>query len=736
MKAVKLANRLKKALWPVWSKNNWLDVKRRELPESVTDLSMLTHTCVVNEYQSSNIIISNLKASPLALRVLASNMSWFDPEANLLGKHPFSDTDSDGKLDGWNASAKLAVADGTGISLKARTTLIKKIKLRTGGRYLLYFKARMKEGGASLNVSIINEGWRDVRGATAAFADSEWHIISKMITAPTGEKEIVLRTGDGGEAYLKDLALVPYESTATFDHTAPELRVADYQELRGGGVRADPLLPMGTAGRLDVPSGESRRVWLTFKATDIPPGICYGKITIRPMATAEERRPTGKTVDFEQRRVPLRIAASPSFAVYNWDYAESEKQVEDMYRHKVNIFLCGMPWPEYDKNGDVVSTDYSEIDRYLRMKIPYVRKSHGAIMFSYGVVRGFHLSWEKKYGWKFMGETWRKAFKQGVLSWLRHLDAIGLKPDEYYAQIYDEAMADKLEYVVEGGRMLRKIAPKVRWVMDGEQSVELAEKMSPYVDVWIPTLHSLLNGEKAAGLLKFYKSTGKPVWTYTCQVRMKALQPYKYYRLKPWNAASLGLQGVCYWAYNSWRGDPWNDFDSYRGDNGVVYRGADGGVVDSCRWEASREGIEDWQIIKLVDNIAKNIDETVFKKTRKRIDKAMKSVLSSQKDTTRAQKEIRKLIEIGIELNKLDPLKITRAENIGNATLPVIACESIRPAKGKLYYRLRKSPRWLTRDMPKKSKWNLKLEIPPTARLEEWTVVLWDDNGRVAFFKH
>ena len=114
-------------------------------------------------------------------------------------------------------------------------------------------------------------------------------------------------------------------------------------------------------------------------------------------------------------------------------------------------------------------------------------------------------------------------------------------------------------------------------------------------------------GEAGEKLLGLYKSTGKPVWTYTCSINMKSLDPLDYYRLKPWRAWKLGLNGVCYWAYNSWRGDPWNDFDGEIGDCGAVYNGPLGPVT-SRRWEAWREGLEDYLYLHLLKSAAAATD--------------------------------------------------------------------------------------------------------------------------------
>ena len=99
------------------------------------------------------------------------------------------------------------------------------------------------------------------------------------------------------------------------------------------------------------------------------------------------------------------------------------------------------------------------------------------------------------------------------------------------------------------------------------------------------------------------------MWTYECLEPMKAQKPYSYYRLLPWRAFQRGQSGAGLWIYYYGLGYapgsvPWNDTLRPHGFSGVVYgsasspvQGLSEDIIPSRRWEAWREGVEDYQYL-------------------------------------------------------------------------------------------------------------------------------------------
>ena len=764
------ARKLSRMSWPVWTKNNWLNIGRTEFPDSCESISELNFTSLVNEYESGNVIITNLSEAPLRLRVTASDFQWLAPlstEAENLVKNPGlnDDADRDGVPDDWRnvtgsqESHSFAAHPGRGnvLAIERPTagktfTVRQNLELEAGKRYTLQFWARSEGATQNVYVKVINKGWTYAAGSRPIGGTHSWRrmLFSFSMPESPGYQLVVYDAGGGtGSVWLDDFLLVEGSTDdLTFEGVAPALSVPDWQQLRGGKVVADPLIPLNRTGRLDVPPGESRQVWITLPAGDLPPGQYECSLAARPLAmTALKGPPPAKTVTVRLDVKPLRLATSPGFAVYNWDYARDEAYVRDLFEHKVNFYLINthMASPEFDAEGNPKGGfDYSSYDRMLRIKIEYARKARGQILFAYGIIRDFQRRVTKKYGWKFRDKSWDKAFRLTYTHWLNHLKALGLRYDEYCVQVWDEATGPNIEFVVEGGKLLREIDPRVRLVMDGAQSLAEVKRIDPYIDVWIPHLNTLLHRDTEGELLKYYKQTGEPVYTYTCSTFMKALSPYSYHRLKPWYAASLGVEGVFYWAYNSWRGDPWDDFDGPIADCGVIYPAASG-PISSRRWEASREGIEDWQLIRLVERLGK--DSKNPSQAQKLVREAIDQVLAAPAEPERASQFRLKLMAAATKLAEASPLVIT---DMKHETAPVeqaflgrktrrsnlaVTFKTSRPATCRFLYRLKGTKRWEGLGLPaNRTEHKAQVTLPPESGAN-WMILAWDALGRVGAVK-
>jgi len=129
------------------------------------------------------------------------------------------------------------------------------------------------------------------------------------------------------------------------------------------------------------------------------------------------------------------------------------------------------------------------------------------------------------------------------------------------------------------------------------------------VDIWCPQCHRY---QQERDFFEAQRAVGDRVWFYTCCVPggpwlnrlldMELLRP----ALLGWAAARFDLQGFLHWGLNYWRHDtdpltrsvvPHSDGKSLPpGDTHVVYPGP-GGPWSSLRFEAQREGLEDYELL-------------------------------------------------------------------------------------------------------------------------------------------
>src|SRR5581483_7530303 len=109
-----------------------------------------------------------------------------------------------------------------------------------------------------------------------------------------------------------------------------------------------------------------------------------------------------------------------------------------------------------------------------------------------------------------------------------------------------------------------------------------------------------------------------------------------YYRLKPWVAFQLGMNGGGYWVYS---GEDWWFPDPLRSEYGTVYL-TDRGAVTTERWEASRVGIEDYELLRMVREAAQRAASPKGQAALKLLDEAVRFVTRGQEEVTDITRQI------------------------------------------------------------------------------------------------
>jgi hypothetical protein len=332
-----------------------------------------------------------------------------------------------------------------------------------------------------------------------------------------------------------------------------------------------------------------------------------------------------------------------------------------------------------------------------------------------------------------MSEPWQKAFRTWVAEFERHMrEDVGMSHDEYTVQIWDEATHKNAEYSLEGGKLIREVAPEMSLCMDGVQSPEEVRMLDPVVDVWIPHQSALYHRQHSEELRELYREIaegGEPVWTYTCSTNMKSLSPLDYYRLKEWRVWDLGLGGSCYWAYNSWRGDPWDDFDGTIADCGAVYNGPNRPIT-SRRWEATRDGREDYHAMHLLRRVARAQGAPAADRVESLIDSLVAEVLAARDDIAVFERARTRLLEV-LEVHcggDVAPLNMGPEFTwTGEAMQVRWAAEAM--TEGVLHYRVPGDAEWRTLRFEEADTHEATITDLPPMRDVEWYLMWWDHRG-------
>jgi len=756
----RILSQLSGLAYVLWAKSPWAAFERAELPLSLKTPAQIDLVACGNEMESGVLAITNLSDRHLEgrlkvgpLRLTSGDVGGLVSNPNLLKNGNFTAAaNQDGVPDGWRrvagkgAFALEKQSDGSAAFVlsgasgeKTSTNFRQVVPLKAGETYTLIADMSAQDLPPNTGfLHVINSGWTWSRSlAPMGPTSGRMQYVVSFVAPKSPSLEVVLRldTPAGGLIRYHSVKVVQGRAeTADFSSECITLHDVVFQDLQVGKTVADPLPEMNQARTLFLPAGESRQVWVRLDTSALPPGAYASSVTLSPF----DRRLPPKAVPLNITVLPVRLPDRMPIAVFNWDYARNELYVRDLAEHRNNTFLMSTKClASFDKNGNLANpADWSSYDKMLQVKLRYARRHGGIVLFSYGIVRDFHVKHESLHGWEFMDEPWRKAFKTWVLEFERHLrDDLGMDYGEYAVQLWDEATGSKAELAVQGGRFMRSFAPRIRTCMDGAQSVAEVKAMDPMIDLWIPHQSALYHSKEAEQLRALYRALsekGEPVWTYTCSTSMKSLHPLDYYRLKEWRVWELGLQGSCFWAYNSWRGDPWNDFDGPIADCGTVYDGPHGPIT-SRRWEATREGREDYLCLHLLRQAGKAAGGETEQAVESLLTDVVQQALAEPRDGERFESVRRRLLAALAEHCGAEPPQLTRrpgfAYEKGRVTC---SWDTDRSAAGILFCRVPGDAEWRTTEFAPATNHVARLDDLPQQRSFEWYMLWWDERGALS----
>ena len=359
-------------------------------------------------------------------------------------------------------------------------------------------------------------------------------------------------------------------------------------------LSADVLPRMNTGYVLTLPAWHARQLWLAIDTDALAPGVWTSSIKAR-------------TLEVESRsfEIPLRIEVSknalPETSTLhhcNWGYVyrtdrmkdfEAET-LEDRIAHGNNVFVTTItPLAKYDAEGNIEGEiDFAPHDDFVRRYSP-----HGMILFhSYSGLRG-PAAIDTPAG--------RRAYVAWLRAWAAHLTEMGIGYAQYAMYPVDEPGLREglVKRYLDFAKCAREADPKILMYTDPVERIREEElvEMLPYVDIWCPNRTGFFLGRNE-DKLEIIQNAGKPVWTYACADNAKHQSPLGYYRGQSWAAYRFNLTGIGFWSYCTSSADPW-----YRPENTLdyllVYPGD--GVVISKRWEAVRDGIEDYAMLKKLE---------------------------------------------------------------------------------------------------------------------------------------
>lgn len=451
--------------------------------------------------------------------------------------------------------------------------------------------------------------------------DNPWAPFTGMDT-PTSEQAKLetlvvdtLKNGTGSEAInLTNASLTSQVIRVTAQlgsapHPTPIVNLFEARPISTakGEIRADPLVPLGPDRKLTLDPGESKQIWLSIYAGSSDPETYAGQIVVEILASMDWR----KNVPFNVHVWPVEMPPVPQITVTNWGYLnwpavadKPLKAVQDLVSHHVNVFAihpAQLPWPKVS-NGRL-QIDYTTFDDTLK----HFRESDHFLFYLCFNDKGYRTM---RGAAPFGSQQWKVFFSQWIAEWSEHLTGMGITHNRFAFYPVDEPKNSEEEHVLyQTARLIKNVDSRLQtYTTHTGVTPDNLDKLITVIDVF-----QVLTNKLASPLATSVKASKRALWSYTAGGGGKDADPLGYYRNQAWKAFRAGTTGIGFWAYadTGRHGSAWNDFDGTRPDYSVIYE-HEKDIISSKRWEAWREGVEDYELLlqakKQVEGTSRALD--------------------------------------------------------------------------------------------------------------------------------
>jgi len=361
-----------------------------------------------------------------------------------------------------------------------------------------------------------------------------------------------------------------------------------------GEIAWDALPELDETATLLIPSLASRELWLDVDLGAVKPGEHQVKLKLLALNGAgvldapthpHTVLPPETAVEIAFHLPNFAMVPSGDFRLCTWA-APEEANLPDLLAHGNNVFPTALPGAKYDAQGQLTGSDFGALDVVLNRL-----RTQDVVL----LLQGFPALHGEVGSVGYQGDL-----KKYLAELVAHLAGAGFDTNHFALYPIDEpggAGWGAVNQLVAFGKQARVANPSVMLYEDGGGELPMFEAMAPCMDIWVPSIYML--AEKTP-LMDLLRKTGKMLWSYNCAYaysrpvgpNLKNMNLIGDYRAAALFAFRHGAAGIGFWCYNL-GGDPWGRVDM---EYQLVYPGRTK-PIPSRRWEAVREGIEDYRIL-------------------------------------------------------------------------------------------------------------------------------------------
>lgn len=399
-----------------------------------------------------------------------------------------------------------------------------------------------------------------------------------------------------------------------------------------GRSTEDPLPPLGDAETIRLAPCETRKIWLTFHSRDFTAGKHRAMLRIGDI----DRHEPPSEVSIEVGVSPIRLPDRLTYRHCNWLYLANiperlrEAALQDALEHGTNVFNIPSVTIEADATGKLGQAHTEPHDTL-------VKKLRGRAFF---LINGsVNVKWPA--GVQPEPQAQDAAYAEAIRWYARHMHSLGCDYGDYALYMMDEpGLVGRdvgFDRYVEAVKRVKEADPQMQLYANpaGGASAEVLKPLIGLIDVWSPDLHLVRTDPERLG--EIFRR-GKEYWHYEAPADQRNLDPLGFYRMKPWVAWQLGMSGGGYWVYSAsglWFPDPVSG-----AEYGTVYL-TDTAVVTTKRWEAAREGHQDFELLTMLKSGAEKADEPLRTQALKLLDEAVGFVTQGQERVSDINRQVR-----------------------------------------------------------------------------------------------
>jgi hypothetical protein len=374
---------------------------------------------------------------------------------------------------------------------------------------------------------------------------------------------------------------------------------------RFGEVVPDLLPPLGDGYLIDIAPGEVSQLWINIKTHDLEPGSYELRWPLHTMDQPPVRQELTIALEVSTPRLPEKSRFMTGY--WSRNNIGEFSTVENLNEHLQTLwYQLPLPSAQADATGKLTGTmDWSAHDAILS-KAAQV----DMILYSGPPVPKFPEGVEVTPSLQKAG---KRSYFQAMVD---HLAEFGLSTENFCFYVQDEpGLYGNVDYYLKKAQENREIDPRIQNYANpwGGVTVQNIRDMAPLTDVWQPGMETIeyIGPEYVDAM----RAPGERIAMYTPPGNCRVLRPLGFYRAQPWQAFHWGIEGGGWWVYyqgiDLWATHP-DDEPSYAAIN---YDGR--ALVNSRRWEAQRDGIEDFNALTLLSELADAADDEEAKQVIK-----------------------------------------------------------------------------------------------------------------------